>query len=209
MLPVGFGLYLVTDRHATGGRPLADIVEACLAGGLRAVQLREKDLGAGELFSLAQALRELTSRYGARLVVNDRVDVALAVDADGVHLPAAALPSVVARRLIGPDRLLGVSTHSIREAEAAAGADFVAFGPVYDTPSKRRYGEPQGLVALAEVCRRAPVPVVAIGGVTAARVPELRAAGAAGIAVIRALLEAEDPARATKALLDAWEATRP
>jgi len=207
---VDFRLYLVTDRHATRGRRLPDLVECCLQAGLRAVQLREKDLGARELLALARELRILTSRHGARLLVNDRIDVAMAAGADGVHLPSEALPPDVARPLIGPARLLGVSTHSASEAEVAerAGADFVLFGPVYDTPAKRRYGAPQGLAALAEVCRRVSLPVVAIGGVTAAHVPELRAAGAAGIAVIRALLRAADPARATAELLaacgEAW-----
>jgi len=207
----GIPLCLVTDRHATGGRPLADVVEACLSAGLPAVQLREKDLDAAELLSLARVLRESTRRHGARLFVNSRVDVALAVGADGVHLPSGARESVASvRRLIGPERLLGVSTHSAGEAEAAAreGADFVVFGPVYDTPSKRAYGPPQGVSGLAEVCRRVPVPVLAIGGVTVASVAELRVAGAAGLAVIRALLEAADPGAATAGLLRAWHAAR-
>jgi thiamine-phosphate pyrophosphorylase len=205
------GPTLVTDRQATGGRPLLAVVEACLGAGLRAVQLREKDLPAGDLLRLATALRELTARHRARLLVNDRVDVALAVGADGVHLPGTGLPPAAARALVGPERLIGVSTHSAAEAEAAAagGADVVFFGPIYDTPSKRRYGAPQGLAGLAAVCRATRLPVVAIGGVTAARVPELRDAGAAGIAVIRALLEAEDPAAATKSLLIACERAWP
>lgn len=204
---VDFRLYLVTDRRATGGRPLTDVLDACLEGGLRAVQLREKDLPAKDLLALARELRALTARHGARLLVNDRVDIALVAGADGVHLPGAGLPPDAARRLIGPDRLLGVSTHALAEAEGAAraGADFVVFGPVYATPSKRAYGAPQGLGALAEVCRQVRVPVLAIGGVTAARVGEVRAAGAAGVAVIRALLEAADPAGATKELLAACE----
>lgn len=208
---VDLRLCLVTDRRVTGDRSLPDVVEACLSAGLRTVQLRETDLDARSLLDLARRLRALTARYGAQLLINDRVDVALAADADGVHVPAAGLPPEVVRRLIGPKRLLGVSTHAAAEAEAAgrAGADFVVFGPVYDTPSKRPYGAPQGLGALSEVCRRAAVPVVAIGGVTAAHVPEIRAAGATGVAVIRALLEAEDPARATSALLGALEATQP
>ena len=140
------------------------------------------------------------------MLVNDRADVALAVGADGVHLPGAGFPVEVARRLVGRDCLLGVSTHAAMEVEAAgrAGADFVLFGPLYDTPSKRGFGAPQGVAALAAACRRATVPVLAIGGVTAARIPELGAAGAAGVAVIRALLEADDPGQATKELLAAW-----
>lgn len=207
MPAVDFRLCLVTDGRATLGRPLLRAVEACLTAGLRAVQLREKDLAGGELFRLAGEFRALTWRYGARLLLNDRADVALAVRADGVHLPADGLPPDAARLLIGHERFLGVSTHSVAEAEAAgrAGADFVFFGPVYDTPSERPYGPPQGLSALAQVCARSRVPVFAIGGVAAARVRELQAAGAGGVAVVRALLEDEDPARATKAMLTACD----
>jgi len=211
MAALEFRLYLVTDRRGTAGRPLRAVVEACLGAGLRAVQLREKDLAAGDLLRLAGELRGLTARHGARLLINDRVDVALAAGADGVHLPGSGLPPAAARALIGPDRLIGLSTHSPDEAEgaAAAGADFVVFGPVHDTPSKRAYGRPPGLAGLAAACRRSPVPVLAIGGVTAARVPELRDAGAAGVAVIRALLEADDPAAAAKELLAACERAWP
>lgn len=202
-----FRLCLVTDRAATRGRPLARVVQECLAAGLRAVQLRDKELRTGELFQLAGELRALTWRHGARLFLNDRADIALAVGADGLHLPADGLPSEIARRVIGFERSLGVSTHSASEAETAArgGADFVFFGPIYDTPAKRAHGAPQGLAPLAATCQRSPVPVLAIGGVTAARVAELSRAGAAGVAVIRALLEHEDPARATKEMLAACE----
>jgi len=211
MPAAAFRLYLVTDRRATRGRPLAAVLDACLGAGLPAVQLRERDLPAGELFRLATDLRALTARHGARLLINDRADVALAVGADGVHLPGAGLPPAVARRLLGPAGLLGVSTHSADEADAAtaAGADFVVFGPVYETPSKRPYGPPKGLDGLAAACRRSRLPVLAIGGVTAPRVAEARASGAAGVAVIRALLEAEDPAAATKELLAATERAWP
>ena len=207
----GFRLYLVTDRGATAGRPLDGVLAACLDGGLGAVQLREKGLAAGDLVALATGLRELTARHGARLLVNDRADVALAVGADGVHLPGDGLPPRVARRLLGPDRLVGVSTHSALEVEAAAeaGADFVVFGPVYDTPAKRPFGPPRGVAALAAACRGRRVPVLAIGGVTAARVAEVRQAGAAGVAVIRALLAADDPRAATREMLSACEAAWP
>ncbi len=202
-----FRLCLVTDRRATGGRPLVEVIDACLGAGLPAVQLREKDLPASDLLGLARALRGPTARAGARLLVNDRVDVALAADADGVHLPAAGLPAAEARRLLGPGRLVGVSTHAPAEVEAAAraGADYVVFGPVFDTPSKRPHGPPQGLPALAAAARRASLPVLAIGGITAAEVGAVREAGAAGVAVIRALLGAPDPGAATKELLAACQ----
>jgi thiamine-phosphate pyrophosphorylase len=202
-------LCLVTDRQATAGRPLPAVVEACLGAGLRLVQLREKDLPGRAILDLARSLRHLTLRHGATLLVNDRVDVALAAGADGVHLPAAGLRATEARRLVGRGRPVGVSVHSAREAAAVSesgAADYITFGPVYDTPAKQPFGPPQGLAALAEAVRAARLPVVAVGGVTPERVGELRRAGAAGVAAIRALLGAENPARATEAFLRAWEA---
>jgi thiamine-phosphate pyrophosphorylase len=195
-------LVLVTDRHATGGRDLVDVVAVALAAGLPAVQLREKDLPGRPLLALAERLREITARTGALLLVNDRLDVAVAAGADGVHLGGGSVPVDVARRLLPAGALVGVSTHAPGEA-AATRADFAVFGPVYATPSKSAYGPPQGDERLRLAAATARVPLLAIGGVTAARVPALRAAGAAGVAVIRAILAADDPARATRALLSA------
>ena len=193
-------LVLVTDRHATAGRDLADVVAAALDAGLPAVQLREKDLPGRALLTLAEQLRVLTARTGALLLVNDRVDVAVAVGADGVHLGGGSLPTEVARRLLPPGALVGVSTHAPAEA-ASATADFVFYGPVYATPSKAAFGAPQGVAGLRQAAALAHVPVLAIGGVTAKTVPETRAAGATGVAVIRAILAADDPALATRELL--------
>ena len=198
-------LYLVTDRRQTRGRTLFDTVHAALDGGARAVQLREKDLLGAELLRLATELRDLTVRYGATLFVNDRVDVALAAGADGVHLGQNAIPPLTARRLLGPDRLIGVSTHTSAEVTHAieAGADFVVFGPVYWTSSKAPFGAPRGLEELASVTACARVPVLAIGGISAERVADVRSAGASGVAVISAIMSAEDPARAARDLLAA------
>ena len=126
-----FRLYFVTDRKQTNGRPLVDVVHAALDGGVRAVQLREKDLEGGELYHLALTLRDLTSRYQAQLLINDRIDVALAVEADGIHLGQTSFPVPTARQLLGPGKLIGVSTHSQEEIDAAREADFLLFGPVY------------------------------------------------------------------------------
>ena len=149
MMPtVGFSLYLITDRRQVPpGRTLTETVRAALEGGVKAVQLREKDLPAAELYPLALELRALTREYGAKLLVNDRIDVALAVGADGVHLGGHSLPTAAARQLLGPNRLIGVSTHRPEEIAAAQrdGADFVTFGPVFHTPSKAAFGEPVGL----------------------------------------------------------------
>jgi thiamine-phosphate pyrophosphorylase len=195
-------VYLVTDRTQTRGRPLVNIVEQGLRGGARAVQLRERGLETRALLSLAHELRALTRSHDALLLINDRVDIALACDADGVHLPTHSFAVADARRLVGPTRLIGVSTHHLDEVRAAAnaGADFVVFGPVYETPSKQQFGTPVGLDALQQATRT-NIPVIAIGGVTTERILELRAHGAAGVAVIRAVFAAEDPAAAATAIV--------
>ena len=201
-------LCLVTDRTQTGGRDLVAVVGECLAAGLPAVQLREKDIGAREMLELARALRGPTAAAGAWLIVNDRVDVALAARADGVQRTHASL-SIEDLHLVSDKRLrIGASVHSQEEAQRAerAGAAWLFFGPVYDTPSKRRYGAPQGLAALAEVTRRVEIPVIAIGGITPERVAEVRGAGAAGVAAISAILAAESPAAVTRQFLAALAA---
>jgi thiamine-phosphate pyrophosphorylase len=198
-----FDLYVVTDRQLTGGQPLRLVVEAALRGGVRAFQLREKDLPPRELYPLALEVRRLTQTYGAHLLINDRVDVALAVDADGVHLTTTSLPASVARQVLGPGRLIGVSTHTLAEAQAAAeeGADFLVFGPVFFTPSKAPYGEPVGLDALRVVRAAVRLPILAIGGVKKANLDQVLAAGADGIAVISAVIGADDPMAASQDLL--------
>lgn len=204
---VDFTLYLVTDRRQTAGRPLLAVLQDALEAGARAVQLRERDLPTRELLELARALRALTRRYGARLLINDRVDLALAVGADGVHLRADSLPVAAGRRLLGPDRLIGQSAHSVEDVSRAEaeGADFAVLGPAYDTPSKRPYGPPIGLRPFEET-RDRRIPVFAIGGITAARVGELRRAGARGVAVISSVLAAASPQAATRELMKALKA---
>ena len=199
-----FSLCLVTDRLVARG-VIEDAVESCLEAGLRAVQLREKDMAVRDLLSLAQKLRESTRRHGAKLLVNDRADVALAVGADGVQRTHASLPIVAMRFVLGEKLMVGASVHSVAEARAAEpeGADFLLFGPVYDTPSKRQYGSPQGLSALERVASAVRLPVLAVGGVTPARVGEVMRTGASGVAVIAAILGTERPADAVKGFLDA------
>jgi thiamine-phosphate pyrophosphorylase len=136
------------------------------------------------------------------LLINDRLDVALALDAAGVHLAGHSLPTAVARRVLGAGKLLGVSTHSVEEACRAAedGADFIVFGPVFTTPSKVAYGPPQGLQQLRTVARAVPIPVIAIGGIDHTNLPQVVQAGAYGVAMIRAVLAAPDPQKATQQL---------
>ena len=194
-------LYFVTDRTQTANQSLTDVVHAALDGGVRAVQLREKDLEGRELYALAEQLRALTLRYQAHLLVNDRLDVALAVEADGVHLGQHSFAVKNARRLLGAGKLIGVSTHSRQEITAAQGADFIVFGPVYYTPSKADYGEPQGLDRLRAAVAHSAMPVFAIGGIKTGRVPEVLETGAHGIAMISAISAAPDPTQAARELL--------
>jgi thiamine-phosphate pyrophosphorylase len=200
-----FSLYLITDRNQVPpDRTLVEVVRSALEGGVRGVQIREKDLGARELYLLSLELRRLTRRFDARLLINDRLDVAEAVEADGVHLGGASLPVKTARRLLGPRKLIGASAHSLQEVLEAqeSGADFVTFGPVFFTPSKARYGAPVGLDRLREACVKAAIPVFALGGINALRTPEIIDAGAFGIALISAILTADEPTLSAASLLE-------
>lgn len=201
-----FRLYLITDRRLAPDGDLPALLGRALHGvraGAVGVQLREKDLGAGALRSLAREVLAVTRPAGAVLLINDRVDVALAVQADGVHLAGHSLPAAEARALLGPDRYLAASTHDLAEATAAltGGCNFVTFGPVFPTPSKTHYGPPVGLQRLREACAAlTPFPLFALGGVEPNNAAECRTAGAAGVSVIRAVLTAPDPAGACRAL---------
>ena len=201
MARVDFRLYFITDRHLCGERALARVVDEACAAGVKAVQLREKDLAAAHLFETGAELLRVTRKHQARLLINERVDVALAVGADGVQLTSRSLPVEAARALLPPDRLIGVSTHSVEEAKQAekAGADFLLFGPVFDTPSKRAYGPPQGLEKLRRVADSVTRPVFAVGGVTPERTASCLAHGAWGVAVISAIAGAERVAQAVAA----------
>ncbi len=197
--------YLISDRRCLPpGVTLAAAVEQALAGGVRAVQLREKDLGAAALLHIGQQLRAITRRYNARLLINDRVDIALALDADGVHLGEQSMDAACARRLLGADKLIVVSTHNLAGAQRAQqqGADFITFSPIYATASKAAYGAPQGLDKLRRVCASVELPVFALGGITASRVGSVYAAGASGIAVISAILARPDICQAARDLSD-------
>lgn len=196
-------VHLITDRKLT--RDLAARAAAALAAlppGVAAVHLREKDLGGRELLALARSLLAVCRARGQLLIVNDRIDVAVAAGADGVHLPAAGVPVAEARRLLGPAALVGVSCHGAEDVARAlaAGASYATFSPVYDTPSKQAYGAPVGVDALRAAARLG-LPLVALGGVTAARVSEVRAAGAVGVAAIRAWLVEDPPDAAVRHLL--------
>lgn len=180
------------------------VLQQALDGGVKAIQLREKDLGGRELFFLAEAARKLTQSYHARLLINDRIDLALAVDADGVHLSTTSIPIEAARALLGRQRLLGASTHSLEEVAEAErkGADFVVFGPIYFTLSKAPYGSPQGMAALKTIVEKISLPIYAIGGIKPENIADARRAGVRGVALISAVIGAADPKDATKKILN-------
>lgn len=200
---IDFNLYLITDRHKTGGRPLRGVVEEALKAGVKAVQLREKDLSTRELYETAYELRKLTARHNARLFINDRLDVALAVDADGVHLGGESMPIYRARKILGEKKLIGVSCHNQVSAITAQemGADFITFGPVYYTESKAAYGPPVGVELLETITSCLSIPVFALGGIKPHNVPEVVAKGASGVALISAVIGAPQPFEAGRELL--------
>lgn len=200
-----FRIHLVTDRSAAR-EDLATVVRAALRGGLDCVQAREKKGPASRLYETTLSLLTAAREHGARLLVNDRVDVALACAADGVHLPGAGLTPQTARGLLGEGPMIGVSVHALDEAQAAIedGADYVTFGHVHPTASKPG-SPPAGIRRLAEVVEGVNAPVLAVGGIDASNVDEVMATGAAGAAVISALLAASDPESAALRLREAAE----
>jgi thiamine-phosphate pyrophosphorylase len=215
---VSFRLYLITDRHVVKSGDLVSACEAAISAappGAVALQLREKDLPARELYELARRLRQISTRFRAPLIVNDRVDVAIAADADGVHLPFDSIGVSMARKLLGVGRLIGVSSHSPPDVAGAAreGADFAVFGPVFDPLSKPAAGPAWGASGLRAACSAGAIPVFALGGITPERTRELfssldPAAQPAGVASIGAIFAADSPALATAAMLSAMDAPR-
>ncbi len=195
-------VYFIVDPLDTGRDPIA-LAEAMLAGGARLLQLRLKNVATGALVETARRVRELTAAAGAQLVVNDRVDVALAVGADGVHLGQGDVPVAVARRLLGPDRWIGFSTHSEAQLAAAAGcgADYLSLGPIFATTSKSPADPVIGCARVRTARAHATEPLVAIGGITAATACEVLAAGADAVSVIAAVVRAPDVTRAAAELL--------
>ncbi|HEY6639306.1 MAG TPA: thiamine phosphate synthase [Nitrospiraceae bacterium] len=205
MLTLSSRLLVVTDRHQTKGRPLVSLLQRVLTAGISMVQLRERDLSARELVTLAHEVQAVTASRRAQLLINDRIDIALALEGVGVHLRSNSLPVSVARQMVGAQRLLGISAHSVEEAVQgeSQGADYIVLGPIYETPTKQMFGPPIGIRTLEKACRLVRIPIFGIGGVTAARAREMRHAGAFGAAVITAILGASDVESAARELLDA------
>ena len=193
-----YSLYLVTDRGLSLGRGTAEIVRAAVAGGATCVQLREKACGTRQFLAEARAVRDVLAGTGVPLVINDRVDVALAVGADGVHLGQKDMPLAEARRLTGASMFIGISAECVEDAVRAEGegADYVGISPVFATPTKTDAAPPLGLDGIAAIRAAVSLPLVGIGGIGPANAADVLRAGCDGIAVVSAIVSASDPARA-------------
>lgn len=210
---IDFEVYLITDRKLfTNDYSLFTAVEDALKAGVKAVQLREKDLPTRELLDMAYKMRELTARYSAKLFINDRLDIAMSVDADGVHLGQSSMPAYAVRKAVNASCIMhyasrffiGVSTHNQDEALTAEkeGADFITFGPVYPTPSKLKYGNPVGIDSLKKIAERVVIPIFGIGGIKPDNAKEVVNAGAYGVALISGILGENDIRKAAENYLN-------
>ena len=197
----GLGFILITNRTICEAK-LADIISQAIDGGVETVQLREKDLSSVELYVLASEIREITMEKGANLIINDRVDIALAVDADGVHLGWKSLGIGLVRKMIGHDKLIGFSAHNLQEAKKAedSGADYVTISPIFDTVYKDYFVEPLGTEKIGKIKEEIDIPVIALGGINENNVNGVLENGAYGIAVISAILQSEDPRQSANRL---------
>ncbi len=190
----GLDLVLITDRKICEVN-LTDLIMQAVEGGVDTVQLREKDLNTRDLYDLAKVARKITKKNGVKLIINDRVDVAIAVDADGVHLGWQSLGIDIVRKMIGHDMLIGFSAHSLKDAESAekSGADYVSISPIYDTPHKGFYVKPFGVDKIGKIKEFVDIPVIALGGINENNVEEVLKNDADGVAVISAILLSENP----------------
>jgi thiamine-phosphate pyrophosphorylase len=192
-LKQSLGLYVLTDRELSRGRSNEDVVRLAVKGGATCIQFREKVGTTRELYREALKLRHLTALYCIPFIVNDRLDLALAVGADGVHLGQEDLPRAAAREIMGRDKILGISVGSVEEALEAqsGGADYLGVGPIFTTSTKQDAGPGIGLAVLGEIRRAVSLPLVAIGGINVMTAADVLAAGADGLAVISAVVSAE------------------
>ncbi|MFO8055827.1 MAG: thiamine phosphate synthase [bacterium] len=202
------GIYAIVNPGMRLDVSAVELARRALSAGVRVIQLRAKNMAAGEMCELARKMTGLCREHDGLFIVNDRLDVALAADAHGVHVGQDDLPLEAARRLAPEDFVIGVSTHSLEEARQAenAGADYIGFGAMYETLTKEDVTPPRGKEGLAEVVASVSVPVIAIGGIKAEHIKEIKEAGVAGAAVISALISRADPQAAARELVHEWEA---
>lgn len=199
---IDYTLYLCTDRRVMTTESIEDAVELAIKGGVSVVQLREKECTSREFYELALAVKEITDAYEVPLLINDRVDIAMAIGADGVHLGQSDVPVHAARNVLGPDKIIGATAHNVKEAEKAwkLGADYLGVGDVFGTTSKSDTSR-IAMDELHKICQTVPIPVVAIGGVNEENIHKLRGSGVAGAAVISAVIGKENITAAAEALI--------
>jgi len=197
----GLKFILITNRNICSIK-LVDIISQSIDGGVETVQLREKDMSTAELYNLASEIREITKDKGANLIINDRVDIALAVDADGVHLGWQSLNIEIVRRMIGRDKLIGFSAHNLQEAEKAenCGADYITISPIFDTAYKDYFIKPLGTEEIGKIREQIDIPVIALGGINENNVSSVLENGADGIAVMSAILQSGNPRQSASRL---------
>ena len=202
-----YSLYLVTDRAILKGRDLCQAVEGALRGGVTLVQLREKEVASRDFYQIALVLKELTVKYKVPLLINDRLDIALAVSADGIHIGQEDLPLQVARRILGPEKIIGYSVSNTEEAVYGEkyGADYLGAGPVYNTTTKAIIIPPLGVEGLRNIKESVSIPVVGIGGINLDNVGEVKQSGADGVSIVSGILGSLDPAETSRELREAWQ----
>ncbi len=197
---VDFRFYVITAENIEKGYSHLDLAQAAIKGGVTLIQFREKNKSTRELLEIGFKLRELTFRAKIPLIVNDRLDIALAIGSEGIHIGQEDMPLTIARKLLGPKKIIGVSARNIQEAIEAerSGADYLGVGPIFETPSKEDAGEPIGCQTLRAIKNKVRIPVVAVGGVNLANLEEIFLAGADGVAVISAITGQADMVKAAK-----------
>ena len=203
-------LYLVTDRSLSLGRPLEEVVSQAIAGGVTMVQLREKEMPTGEFVALARGLKRLLQPHGVPLIINDRVDIAFAVDADGVHIGQSDMAYADVRKLVGKDKIVGLSVETLKEVELAnqLDVDYIGISPVIATPTKTDTAAPFGIDGLREAVKLSLHPTVAIGGMNKTTAQAVMETGCDGIAVVSAISSAIDPAAAAAELIALLETNK-
>ena len=199
---IDYSLYLVTDRSFLKGRKLSDVVEDSIKGGVTVVQVREKDLSTREFYRLSLEVKEVTDKYKIPLIINDRIDIAQAINADGVHLGQDDMPLKIARKILGDNKIIGISVGTIEEAKEAErdGADYVGIGAIYYTGTKKDIDEPIGIEGLKEIVDSIKIPSVAIGGVNKSNAEDVIKSGTSGLSVISAILNNVDVKKAAEEL---------
>ncbi len=202
---IDYSVYLVTDRRDKTDEEFLNIIEEAIKGGTTIVQLREKDASTNEFYDLALKVKEITSKYGVPLLINDRIDIALAVDSEGVHIGQDDMPADIAREIIGEDKILGVSASTVEEAKKAEidSADYIGSGAVFPTATKDD-ADSVSKDELKEIVDSIDIPVVAIGGITVENASTLKSSGIAGFSVVSAIMSAEDPKEASKKLKEIY-----